>query len=591
VTRRLVRLLIALSPSFLLLAPAVATAPVPTPPSLVVEWNRVLLDCVRQARLGPTTGSRAMAEVNTCGYDAWAMYDDVAMGTRLGGDLRRPPSERTEANRKIAYSYAAYRALLDLFPGQVDLIRSAMTRFGFDPEDATTDPATPQGVGNVCARAVTDFRHHDGSNQLGDLHAGPYTDYTGYAPVNDVDHIVDPNRWQPLRFSDGKGGRVVPGFLTPHWGSVVPFALTSSSQLRPEPPQRWPAGGYVAQAEEILRLNAHLDEQQKVIVEYWADGPGSDLPPGHWIRFAEFVSLRDHHGFDEDVKLFFLVGNAVFDAGIATWEAKRFYDAERPITAIRFLKAGKRVLAYIPFQGPRVIRGEDWRPYQPETFVTPPFPEYTSGHSAFSAAAAEILKRFTGSDFFGASYTAPAGSSKVEPGFAPSRDLTLSWPTFTNAADEAGLSRRLGGIHFEEGDVRARALGRQVGALVWDKGQSLLHGTPALVSTQASRIDLAAEATSAAPTNRPALARISPNPSAGEVRFEISLPRESQVRLTVLDVRGREIASLVNGSYPAGLHAVAWDGRSGSARTAAGVYYARLHALDTDVIEPLVRLR
>jgi len=468
------------SRSFLLLtfvAVSGISEPIFAADTLVVQWNDVLLQSVRLSHLGPPMVARAIGIVHTCGFDAWAAYADVAVGTRLGGSLRRPAAERTLANKEKAFSFAEYRCLLDLFPHQTDYIRSQMTLLGFDPDDASTDATTPQGIGNVAAHAVTDFRHHDGANQLGDLHPGAYSDYTGYQPVNDPDHINDPNRWQPIRFSDGAGGFVTPGYIGPHWGNVIPFALTPQSHFRPGPPERWPHGGYVAQAEHVLQLNAHLDDQQKMIAEYWADGPHSELPPGHWTLFAEFVSRRDQHTFDEDVQLFFEVGNAVFDAGIAVWECKRFYDSERPITAIRFLKAGKKILATVPFQGKQVINGEDWLPYQPSTFITHPFPEYISGHSAFSASGAEILKRFTGSDDFGASVTLPAGSSRVEPGLTPQADVTLSWASFSEAADQAGISRRYGGIHFEEGDLLARLIGREVGGVVWDKAQSYILGT------------------------------------------------------------------------------------------------------------------
>jgi len=175
-------------------------------------------------------------------------------------------------------------------------------------------------------------------------------------------------------------------------------------------------------------------------------------------------------GIDQDAKLFFALDNAVFDAGIATWESKRFYDYCRPITAIHFLKAGKMIKSWAgPFQGVKMIRGEDWIPYQPATFVTPPFAEYTSGHSAFSAAAAQILKSFTGSDKFGNSVTFAPGVSHTEPGAVPAAALTLSWNTFSEAADEAGISRRFGGIHFQAGDLEGRALGRRVGRQVWVK--------------------------------------------------------------------------------------------------------------------------
>ena len=150
----------------------------------------------------------------------------------------------------------------------------------------------------------------------------------------------------------------------------------------------------------------------------------------------------------------------------------------RPVTAVHFLFAGKKVRAWAgPYRGTRVIDGADWEPYQPVTFVTPPFPEFISGHSAFSAAGAEVLKAFTGSDAFGASATVRAGSSKVEPGAVPAADITLSWATFSDAADQAGMSRRYGGIHFVQGDLQGRRGCRLVGAHVWAKALTYFNGT------------------------------------------------------------------------------------------------------------------
>src|SRR5437899_136060 len=226
-------------------------------------------------------------------------------------------SDLTLASKNEAVSFAAYRALVDLFPTQTLAFNDVMASLGYDPGHGSTDVATPAGVGNVAAAAVIAFRHVDGANQLGNLHPGAYSDYTGYMPVNDPDHINDPNRWQPLRFSDGHGGFVTPGFIAPHWGRVVPFALTSGSQFRPpEVPNLYSFGGYRVQAEQILHYSARLTDTQKAIAEYWADGPNSELPPGHWMLFGQFVSRKDGHTLDQDVKMFFALANAVFDAGI-----------------------------------------------------------------------------------------------------------------------------------------------------------------------------------------------------------------------------------------------------------------------------------
>lgn len=138
-----------------------------------------------------------------------------------------------------------------------------------------------------------------------------------------------------------------------------------------------------------------------------------------------------------------------------------------------------------PDQGTQIIDGANWQPYQPATVVTPPFPEYFSGHSIFSAAGAEILKHFTGSDRFGGSHTQLAHTSRVEPSTTPAADVTLSWRTFTDAANQAGLSRRYGGIHFTLGDLDGRAAGHGVGARDWDLAVAYFQGHPGAPSDKA----------------------------------------------------------------------------------------------------------
>jgi hypothetical protein len=448
--------------------------------TIVVTWNKTMLQAIRDTRPGPPIVARMLAITHTCMYDAWAAYDSVAVGTRLGGTLRRPMSERTLANKTKAMSFSAYRALVDLFPTEVAKFNVVMGQLGYDPTDTSTDLGTASGVGNVACQAVLDFRHQDGSNQLGDLHPGAYSDYTNYVPVNTWDQINDPNRWQPLRMSNGQGGFVIQKFIAPHWGNVIPFALKRQDQFAPKEPNFYPrdAAQYLKQAKQILDYSANLTDREKVIAEYWADGPSSELPPGHWTLFAEVVSARDHHTLDQDVKMFFAMTNAVFDAGISVWHFKRFYDYVRPVTAVHFLFAGQQVRAWAgPGLGTRLVDGADWRPYQPLTFVTPPFAEYVSGHSTFSASAAKVLKLFTRSDRFGHSVTIPAGQSFVEPGLVPASDLTLRWRTFSDAADEAGISRRYGGIHFIDGDIQARKMGRKIGKQAWRKALTYFHGT------------------------------------------------------------------------------------------------------------------
>jgi hypothetical protein len=430
----------------------------------VTKWNEAALQAIRLTNAGPTIVARALAVTHTCMFDAWAAYDKKAKGTRLRDRLHRPANEHIAANKEKVISHAAYKCLSDLFPSQISSFNSLMSTLGYDPADNTTDTSTPMGIANVAAEAVLEFRHQDGSNQLGDLNGeAPYSDYSGYAPVNTSSQINDPNRWQPLLVGSNEQA-----FVTPHWGEVKPYALASGSHYRRKIPS--PADynlepdRYRMQAQQIIQQGMYLTDEKKAIVEYWADGPFTETPPGHWTLFATFVSERDLHDVDQDVKMFFALTNAIFDASIVSWDTKRHFDYVRPITAIHFLFAGQTIQSW---QGP--VDGANWRPYFVASVVTPPFPEYFSGHSTFSAAGAETLRLFTGSDNFGHSAIISAGSSKVEPGIVPATDITLYWATFTDAADEAGISRRYGGIHFSDGDLNARKVGRALAQKAWKK--------------------------------------------------------------------------------------------------------------------------
>jgi hypothetical protein len=442
-------------------------------PSVVVQWDAAALDAIRNTRLGPPMVARALAVAHTAMYDAWAPYDDGAAGTTHGSAWRRPAEERTLANKERAVSFAAYRALVDLFPSERATFDALMQQLGFDPSNASTATTTAAGIGNAAAAAVLALRHRDGSNQLGDLAPGAYSDYTGYEPVNTPSEITDPNRWQPL-----VAGSTTQRFVGAHWGRVTPFALTSGAQFRPAAvPNLYPSPGYTQQVEEAVAYSANLTDEQKTIVEYWADGPETELPPGHWALIGQWIARRDAHTIDDDAKLFFALSNALLDAGIAAWDCKRAFDYVRPITAVRFLMAGREIRAWGgPFKGTQTMRGEQWQAYQTGAQPTPAFPEFSSGHSAFSAAAAAVLRAYTGSDAFGYSVTVKAGSSGVEPGAVPAADLTLAWPTFTAAADQAGMSRRYGGIHFSEGDLQSRVMGRQVGVQAWTRAQMYFAG-------------------------------------------------------------------------------------------------------------------
>jgi uncharacterized protein DUF6851/vanadium-dependent haloperoxidase-like protein len=468
--------------------------------NVVLKWNEQLLNTIRRnpGTTGPTVTARAIGILNTAIYDAWAPYDPVAEGTRLLGQYRQPAAQDTEANKSEAISYAAYRVLNDLFKDSTSVAayNQQMSDLKYPIDTTTMDPTTPVGIGNVTAQAEIDFRHGDGSNQLGDNPNGtagvPYSDYTGYQPVNTWDTVTDPWKWQPLCVPIVTSGTPCPSTsaiqkpYTPQWGQVTTFGLDPAThmpyELETMPGLRKNADGSydTTDIDQALRDTSNLTDAQKVTAEYWADGPHSEFPPGHMVVFAQALSRMRSDTLDQDVKLFFALGNAIMDAGIACWNVKYLpsNDTVRPVTAIRERYKNQLITSWLgPGKGFGQVLGQNWIPYQQLSVVTPPFPEYVSGHSTFTAAGRTVMALFYGTDNFNAKVTIPAGSSKIEPGITPHKDVVLSWKTLTDAADQAGMSRRWGGIHFQTGDMDGRALGKVVGNDDWNKAQTFINGT------------------------------------------------------------------------------------------------------------------
>jgi hypothetical protein len=269
----------------------------------------------------------------------------------------------------------------------------------------------------------------------------------------------------------------------------------------------------------------------RVVAEFWADGPRSETPPGHWNVLANAVAdalpakriggagprVND---LEWDVKVYLALNGAVHDAAVWAWGNKTVYDSSRPITLIRYLaaqhalplepglvevitadttKTGERHAALAGHEGEIAIRswkgspddpkqdvagvvwklGIEWLPYQPVTFVTPPFPGYTSGHSVFSRAGAEVLAAITGSPFFPGglgTYSFAKGRLNAEKG--PSADLTLQWATYFDASDQAAISRRFGGIHPFYDDYPSRIAGSRIGQKAYANALTY-YGEPA----------------------------------------------------------------------------------------------------------------
>jgi len=417
----------------------------------------------------PTVTSRYLGLIFVSIFDAWSMFDEKAIPVYLGDIARRPTTEHTLKNKEIAISYAAFGTMNEYYYSDKELFANFMIELGLDPMNKSLDPTTPEGIGNLAAKTIIEARKGDGANQYGEESGSdgkPYFNYVGYKPVNSADKNVDPNRWQPKYFSDGKDGKYAPGCLTPFWDKVTPVALKSGDQFRPGPPPMIGSEQLKKEVAEVIELQRNLTDYQIALVEFMRDGPQSVQQAGHWLKFAQDVSRRDNHTLDEDVKMYFYNQVVAMDAFIASWDSKMFYDYARPYALVHQYYDNQKIEAW-GGEGKGMIEmdGSQWRPYSPETFLCPPFPSYTSGHSTISGACAEALKLWTGSDKFGSEAKLVAGAMTEPDNLGDT--ITLKFPTFTETAEMAGISRVLGGYHIQADNVAGLKLGRDIAKETW----------------------------------------------------------------------------------------------------------------------------
>ena len=450
--------------------------PVAAAETPVAVWNRAAVDAVGATRTNDLVTSRALAVVHRAMFDAWSVYDATAVGVRLDtAALRRPGAERTDANKTIAIAYAAYGTLVDLFPTERARFDKTLRGFGLEPGAPSTNPATAAGLGTLAARQELAFAHQDGSNQLGDLAPGRYSDYTGYTPPNPANRVIEFRRHQPILVPDDSGVMEPAIFGGAHWPLIKPFALYRANEFRPvvAPTLTGSSEELLAIVDHIIGVNAELDDRQKAIAEFWTLGVGTPTPPGQWHIIGRFLSAQRGHTLDDDVKMFFVLANALHDAAIAKIEAKMHFLTARPETLIRHLYANRKILAWGGRgRGAEIIDGKDFQPYRP----TAAAPEHVSGHSAFGAAAAEALRLYTRSDELGYSVTVAAGSFRFDDG--PAEDVVLSMETLTEAARDIANSGIYGQAHFMPGDQMGRQLGGKVARKVFSRAMQYIDGRP-----------------------------------------------------------------------------------------------------------------
>jgi hypothetical protein len=220
--------------------------------------------------------------------------------------------------------------------------------------------------------------------------------------------------------------------------------MSTDGHFRPPGPPALASAQYAADYNEIKALGAAVgstrSSDQSEIALFWADGSGTETPPGHWNSIAQQVGVAQGNTLEDNARLFALLNLAMADAAICAWDAKYTFDFWRPVTAIRNGDLDGN---------PATEADPAWSSF----IVTPPFPDYVSGHSTFSGAASAVLAMFYGTD-----HIAFTTGSDFLPG------VTRSFVSFSSAAEEAAASRLYGGIHFRSANEDGLHAGQDIGA-------------------------------------------------------------------------------------------------------------------------------
>lgn len=395
---------------------------------VIVDWNQELLSAIAATNMAPPKAARAMAMVHTAQFEAVNSID------RNFRNFQQYFNCPTGTSKEAAAAQAAAGVMLDLFPTRAAQINARLTSHlsGISEGVAKIDGIT---LGGQAASAMLANRATDNSSST-----VPFTNGT------------QPGQWRTVPATAAP--------ILPHWGSVRPFVVASSSQFAAPAAPMLTSAEYASaynEVKELGRSNSTTRTQYQTDTAFlWRAGGNTVTPPGQWNQIAQQVAAARSLNIEESSRMFALLGLAVADAGVTSWETKYTQLIWRPETGIQLGDTDGNAAT---------ISDGSWTPL----LATPNHPSYTSGHSTFSSAAAAILRNFIGGDNF--TFTV-SGDGR-----------TRQYTNFTDAMNEAGMSRIYGGIHWQFDNQAGLAAGTDVGN--WVFANALAVPTPGAVGALA----------------------------------------------------------------------------------------------------------
>ena len=458
---------------------------------------------------GPTISARLYSMVGTAAYEAWQATEKNNESTINTKDSRA--EDKGEKFVENLISSTILKVASSEHSGLTAEGRENLEDFADGIKNKIKGEKQMEKLSSKIAKQVLKEYKDDG-----------YDTPSDYTPANSLESVVDIELWTPeFNISDDPSSGLQQ-YLTPQWGDVKPFGisekdLASLTSLADEPEPflidtndsyDLSAGtltdsstgdvlqinksligthinpGFIDQANKVIEFSQGLTDTPQGLInkgtaEFWEDGGGTPFPPGTWLVIGQALSLEKGYDLEQDAKLFQGLGASVHAAAISAWDLKLKENYTRPVRAIRELsKLGLLTDVDPNTEGSQfygfnrdtgnidLITGAEFETYQlPGGGYSPPFAEYTSGHSTFSSSSAEFLTKFSGSEEFPwdikFDLTFPYGSGEGQ-------EVVLEYDTLKEAAAAAGSSRLHGGIHFEDGNDNGLLVGEKIGATVFE---------------------------------------------------------------------------------------------------------------------------